>query len=423
METELSKDAIDFDFFDDGSGKEANSSENRPKNGVRHLSKESLSQHNEAMLVSDNTRPSSHTETNGRVTLETVSCSGSHKPSSSIEKSNSESDSDDERTARTVSSRSTNISVKVPSALDNVSHSESESDGESTGESRASDDDRENNNVKINKRDKITRSKNPEPTDIVADAEKKGPPNNIRPRPRTAKAGRKHNDSWTSEDVSDRNPSESDHSRTFSSSETDSNSTSSDSDSDTSVTDVSPLHSPDRSKKYEEIDRSFEKKQRSSKDGNRKADGVRFVEVTPGYSIHGKSKQRSQDLEARELSMLLRAVLEMDECPTRNDFESLQRKMNRPSSGRPKRGRQRPESAHLPHQRMNMSFSNDEVQRIDRENRRLLGKIMTNKAQVPSTRNLQGMPGQRMSHAAMRRQREQRRIEMENMVSVIKLEG
>lgn len=415
MDTEESKGPIDFDFFGDDAEKDSQISKHRTTNGIRHLSKESLSQHDKAIHSTDNTRPSEAIQTNGR--FKDTNLSDSDNDSTSDD--SSESESDGERTARTVSSRSTNISVKVPSALDNIS--DTESDGNSSGASRDSEnDDRENNNEirpkKENGHKLTTGMKNPEPKETPSGSEKKASRANARPK--TAKAGRKHHDSWTSEDVSDRNGS--DLSRSFSSSETESKS-SGDSDSDSSVTDVSPIHSPDRSKKCEGLDKSFEKRQKP-KERSRKAESVRFVEVTPGYSIHGKSRSQNQDSETRELSMLLRAVLEMDECPSRTDLESLQRKMNRPSSGRPKRGGKRPQSAHLPHQRMNMSFSNNEVQRIDRENQRLLGKILHNKPQVPATRNskLPGsseIPGQHMSHASVRRKREQRKIELENMVS------
>lgn len=74
--------------------------------------------------------------------------------------------------------------------------------------------------------------------------------------------------------------------------------------------------------------------------------------------------------------------------------------------------------------RKNYSFSNDEVRRIDRENQRLLrelsrlspgprpGSVARKKTNVASS-----SPLNRLSHSALNRQREQQRIERENLVS------
>lgn len=67
--------------------------------------------------------------------------------------------------------------------------------------------------------------------------------------------------------------------------------------------------------------------------------------------------------------------------------------------------------------RKNYSFSNEEVRRIDRENQRLLREL-SRQAPRPSSSAAASARGaaSRLSHSALNRQREQRRIERENMV-------
>uniref|UniRef100_A0A672GI82 Cilia- and flagella-associated protein 97 n=1 Tax=Salarias fasciatus TaxID=181472 RepID=A0A672GI82_SALFA len=80
--------------------------------------------------------------------------------------------------------------------------------------------------------------------------------------------------------------------------------------------------------------------------------------------------------------------------------------------------------------RKNYSFTNDEVRRIDRENQRLLrelsrlspgprsGSAMTKKSHVAPT-----SPLVRLSHSALNRQRDQQRIERENLAFLKRLES
>uniref|UniRef100_A0A7N5ZQ76 Cilia- and flagella-associated protein 97 n=1 Tax=Anabas testudineus TaxID=64144 RepID=A0A7N5ZQ76_ANATE len=80
--------------------------------------------------------------------------------------------------------------------------------------------------------------------------------------------------------------------------------------------------------------------------------------------------------------------------------------------------------------RKNYSFSNDEVRRIDRENQRLLrelsrlspgprpGSVARKKTNVASS-----SPLNRLSHSALNRQREQQRIERENLAFLKRLES
>ncbi|KAJ8028473.1 Cilia- and flagella-associated protein 97 [Holothuria leucospilota] len=392
---------IDFDFFSGESEKSTTVNETEQRNAVKRLSEGSLTTHTKAPREDNNARP--HNGSTGP-------CSSSDNSTDSDSGSNSESDG--ERSPRSVSSRSTNISVKVPTARDDSGGSESSDYGRNGDKSNVratiSDNDRENNNIGKH-------AESPERKNSTQTSQRKSV------RPRTAKT-RSHKKSWSSEDPSESESNsdkeDSEPSKSFSSSHSDtkSSATASESDSDTSVTDVSPLHSPERSPQNEDG-----KSKKRPKD--RKADGVRFVDVTPGYSIHGKTRQQMQDSEARELSVLLRAVLEMDDYPDRSDLTSLQKKMNRPSSGKPRRGGSRPASAQMPHQRMNMSFSNDEVKKIDRENQRLLKKILSTNRTHTSANGSSRSTSKHMSHSAVRRQREQRKIELENMKILQRIES
>ncbi|CDQ98078.1 unnamed protein product [Oncorhynchus mykiss] len=85
--------------------------------------------------------------------------------------------------------------------------------------------------------------------------------------------------------------------------------------------------------------------------------------------------------------------------------------------------------------RKNYSFSNDEVRQIDRENQRLLrqlsrpsphsrpgstgGTSTTSSSRRRSNGGGGGPPPVRLYHSALNRQREQQRIEKENLVSVL----
>lgn len=75
-------------------------------------------------------------------------------------------------------------------------------------------------------------------------------------------------------------------------------------------------------------------------------------------------------------------------------------------------------------QRKNFSFSKDEVRRIERENQRLLQKLThlssdsnQKRAVKKSTSVAMNSPVSRLSHSALNRQREQQRIQRENLVS------
>ncbi|XP_029910755.1 cilia- and flagella-associated protein 97 [Myripristis murdjan] len=78
--------------------------------------------------------------------------------------------------------------------------------------------------------------------------------------------------------------------------------------------------------------------------------------------------------------------------------------------------------------RKNYSFSNDEVRRIDRENQRLLRELSRLSSRPGSTvgkkpQAAKNSPVVRLSHSAINRQREQKRIERENLAFLKRLES
>lgn len=243
------------------------------------------------------------------------------------------------------------------------------------------------------------------------------------------------------------------HSSDSSSSHSSSSDYSSPSDSNSgSVTDVSPMQSPVNSRspspprlQYSDDDVNHSTPVKGSRHKKHASkDSVRFKEPSPSGQVRPSSSKRApnasstklDESEAHELSKLLRAVLELEETPLKSDFPGCEprRQSSRPSSGR------RPMSGKaMPHQRMNMSFSNDEVRRIDRENQLLLRNIMDQPTSVPNpekrtksarsrTRSYGASSAARpasghISHSALLRQKEQRRIEIENMKFLQRLES
>lgn len=77
--------------------------------------------------------------------------------------------------------------------------------------------------------------------------------------------------------------------------------------------------------------------------------------------------------------------------------------------------------------RKNYSFTNDEVQRIDRENQRLLRQLSSSSrpgsASGQKHRVTSNTPLNRLPHSALNRQREQQRIERENLAFLRRLES
>ncbi|KAK6494201.1 cilia- and flagella-associated protein 97-like [Huso huso] len=72
--------------------------------------------------------------------------------------------------------------------------------------------------------------------------------------------------------------------------------------------------------------------------------------------------------------------------------------------------------------RKNFSFSNEEVRRVDRENQRLLRELSKPMSKSPSPKK-PANPPTRLYHSALNRQREQEKIERENMAFLKRLES
>ncbi|XP_022079562.1 cilia- and flagella-associated protein 97-like isoform X2 [Acanthaster planci] len=271
-------------------------------------------------------------------------------------------------------------------------------------------------------------------------------------RPKTSKGLRSHRrrDSSSSHGSSTSKSNRS-HTNSSSSKSEHSDSYTSVSDSDSDVTDVSPLPSPARSPTptleydQDEFEDSFEEKKlrwakaekesfngdsRHNRRKTGKKESVRFAGVTPSNGTVSKRDKHIEETEARELSRLLRAVLEMDDTPNRSPLHTF----HQPATAklRPMSAKKAPTGTvthPMPHQRVNLSFSNDKVRQIDRENQRLLQKILqrpksgvsTSRAAAPLTKK--GGPPKMTSHSAIRRQREQQKIEMENMKILERIEA
>ncbi|KAG7461828.1 hypothetical protein MATL_G00195210 [Megalops atlanticus] len=155
-------------------------------------------------------------------------------------------------------------------------------------------------------------------------------------------------------------------------------------ESEDTVTDVTPLSTPDISPIQ-----SFELA--LGKDGERESVIVRQHNVRGGLCV-----ERAHDVgSVSEAFMKLEKKLERElvlESPTRRF-------------------------------RKNYSFSNDEVVRIDRENQRLLREL-SRRTPRPKSAALKkpSSPPVRLYHSALNRQREQQRIERENMAFLKRLE-
>ncbi|XP_029008393.1 cilia- and flagella-associated protein 97 isoform X2 [Betta splendens] len=164
-------------------------------------------------------------------------------------------------------------------------------------------------------------------------------------------------------------------------------------DSEDTATDVSPLSSPDISP-LQSVDLNHrEASDRSPKEQER--------ESVPSSGLSNTHHEESDQ--------------DVDELSHRSDSQ-LGGKLPFHCPGR--------------RNRKNYSFSNDEVCRIDRENQRLLrelsrlspgprpGSVARKKANMANT-----SPSIRISHSALNRQREQQRIERENLAFLKRLES
>ena len=96
-------------------------------------------------------------------------------------------------------------------------------------------------------------------------------------------------------------------------------------------------------------------------------------------------------------------------------------KFSRPASSRPRSAKMYTDSKKPPLERKNMSFCNDRVEQIDRENQRLLSEITRRRGRPKSssknsTRRLPVEPVRVQTAAEVNRQRFQRKVDMENQV-------
>uniref|UniRef100_A0A1A7X5Q3 Cilia- and flagella-associated protein 97 n=1 Tax=Iconisemion striatum TaxID=60296 RepID=A0A1A7X5Q3_9TELE len=161
-------------------------------------------------------------------------------------------------------------------------------------------------------------------------------------------------------------------------------------ESDDTVTDVSPLSSP---------------------------------ELSPCQSVNQnymEMEERNQVQESVPSSGLGSMHLNDD-----SDQDLDERSFNLESSCKPKKGLCHPGWRN----RKNHTFSNDEVRRIERENGRLLRELTSpgsasrlGKAPVKKTCT-NNFPVTQKAHSAIRRQREQQRVERENLLILKKLES
>ncbi|CAN8032393.1 unnamed protein product [Ixodes persulcatus] len=203
-----------------------------------------------------------------------------------------------------------------------------------------------------------------------------------------------------------------------------------------SITDVTPLHSPymcdspiptrklPRSKLTlpESIllsngcARADDTSSGSDSDNSGSFAGTRrktSVKLASGKVRLGAANKHRQQSDAVDLQLLVDAIrrLEAHQC------EQGQSSRTRKSGGGGDEGQSSSttSSSSLAKNRKNMSFSNEEVQRIDRENQRLLKRIL---AQQNRPRpKFDARSQSRLAPSAINRQRQQRQIEVENLVS------
>ncbi|XP_070554164.1 cilia- and flagella-associated protein 97-like [Ptychodera flava] len=207
-------------------------------------------------------------------------------------------------------------------------------------------------------------------------------------------------------------------------------------DSESEITDVSPLSSPQgsprRQRRVKKISSDPELSPRSgdrespkrvtvggkpptrpvsAKRSPRHKDIVQYPGVTP----NGQRDMLLHSTDGRDLSLLLRAVLELDETSK----QTLRRGISESSAKKVLFKQPRTNPQH----RKNLSFSNDRVKQIDSENQRLLRNILQNTKPRPKKKRVERQQPMVLSHAALNRAREQRRIERENFEMLKRIEA
>ncbi|XP_019122779.2 cilia- and flagella-associated protein 97 isoform X4 [Larimichthys crocea] len=170
-------------------------------------------------------------------------------------------------------------------------------------------------------------------------------------------------------------------------------------ESDDTVTDVSPLSSPDCSP-LQSLDLNHtEAEEGSLKDQQQQQQQQESVPSSGLSTVH-------QDEDSEQ---------DVDECSLSSESQLGGKLVLHCPGGR---------------NRKNYSFTNDEVRCIDRENQRLLRELSRlspgprpGSATGKKTRMASKSPLNRLSHSALNRQREQQRIERENLAFLKRLES
>lgn len=199
-------------------------------------------------------------------------------------------------------------------------------------------------------------------------------------------------------------------------------------ESEETMTDVTPLSTPDMSPAQSFELRSHDQKVKAKRQENVSQEVYENVEdLKPnsksgkkekektGFNFTGKSSVLESNLDHRnkqralhdtmDLNNLLKAFLQLD-----------------------KRGPQKPhfDQPSIVAARKNYSFSKEEVRMIDRENQRLLREL-SRQAEKPGSRSTVPRrsfgPPPKLYHSALNRQREQQRIERENLALLKRLEA
>ncbi|XP_073325208.1 cilia- and flagella-associated protein 97 isoform X2 [Pagrus major] len=168
-------------------------------------------------------------------------------------------------------------------------------------------------------------------------------------------------------------------------------------ESDDTITDVSPLSSPDYS-----LLQSLDLNRTEAEEGSLKEQQQQQEESVPSSGLRTLHQDEDSDLDEDEYSL--------------SSMSQLGDKLVSHGPG----GRNR----------KNYSFTNDEVRSIDHENQRLL-RVLSRLSPGPRPGSKAGKkahmtsnsPLNRLSHSALNRQREQQRIERENLAFLKRLES
>ncbi|XP_012499454.1 PREDICTED: cilia- and flagella-associated protein 97 [Propithecus coquereli] len=202
-------------------------------------------------------------------------------------------------------------------------------------------------------------------------------------------------------------------------------------ESEDTVTDVTPLSTPDISpvqsfelgasndqkvkvKKQENVSQEVYEDVEDLKNNSKYLKSAKREKEKQGPNLPSKSSVLDSNLDPRckqkvlhdtmDLNHLLKAFLQLDKK------ESQKHHFDQPSVA----------------PRKNYSFTREEVRQIDRENQRLL-KELSRQAEKPGSKSI--VPGRstghppKLYHSALNRQREQQRIERENLALLKRLEA